>query len=67
MARLYLTNAHLIPGDGPDRRGMTITVNGNRIEAVDDGPAAPGPEDRVVDLGGRSVMPGMITCHHHAG
>jgi imidazolonepropionase-like amidohydrolase len=67
MARLFLTNAHLIPGDGPGRAGITITVSGERIEAVSDGPARPGPEDRVVDLGGRSVMPGMITCHHHAG
>ena len=67
MARLFLTNAHLIPGDGPGRRGMTIVVRGERIEMVTDGPADAGPEDRVVDLGGRSVMPGLITCHHHAG
>lgn len=67
MARLILTNAHLIPGDGPGRTGMTIVVNGERIEQVSESPAAPAPEDRVVDLDGRSVMPGMITCHHHAG
>jgi imidazolonepropionase-like amidohydrolase len=67
MARLFLTNAHLIPGDGPGRSGITIVVNGDRIEQVSDGPANAGPDDRVVDLGGRSVMPGMVTCHHHAG
>ena len=67
MARLFLTNAHLIPGDGAGQSGMSIVVKGDRIEQVTDGPVDAGPDDRVVDLGGRAVMPGMVSCHHHAG
>jgi imidazolonepropionase-like amidohydrolase len=69
MARLILTNALLIPGDAPPRPATTILVEGERIAAVmrDADAPAPEPQDRVVDLGGRAVMPGMVSCHHHAG
>jgi imidazolonepropionase-like amidohydrolase len=67
MARVILTNAHLIPGDGPAQPKATVILNGNRIEQVLTKEVTPSPGDRMVDLGGRSVMPGLITSHHHAG
>jgi imidazolonepropionase-like amidohydrolase len=65
MARLVLENASLLDGDRPARRA-TVVVSGERIEAVTEGPAETRPDDRVVDLAGRTVMPGMILGHFHA-
>ena len=40
-----------------------VTVDGNRIESVSDAPPPPG--SRVIDCGGRTVMPGLIDAHIH--
>src|SRR5688572_25820247 len=65
--RLILTNAHVLDSEHPARPGSTVVVDGERIVAVT-GPRAetPSPEDVVVDLGGRTLMPGMATCHFHS-
>ena len=48
-------------------RGSTVVVEDRRITAVRTGPALEtGPGDRVVDLAGRTVMPGMVSSHFHA-
>jgi imidazolonepropionase-like amidohydrolase len=66
MKRLVLTRANLLDGLRPAQPGSTIVVSGDRIESVTAGDdIAPGPEDRVVDLAGRTVMPGMWVCHFH--
>jgi len=64
MARLILQDATILDGDNPGRRG-DVVIAGERIEAV--GRSEPRPGDRVVALGGRTVMPGMILGHYHAG
>jgi imidazolonepropionase-like amidohydrolase len=66
MARTIFENASLLDGDRPARRA-TVVVAGDRIEAVSEGPVAARPDDRVVDLAGRTLMPGMILGHFHAG
>lgn len=66
MPRLVLNNANLLDGDRPARRA-NVVVSGERIESVGEAPVEAGPNDRVVDLGGRTVMPGMIQGHFHAG
>ena len=67
MTRLVLTNANLLDGDAPAQANRVVVIEGDRIASVSD---APPPDvtaaDRVVDLGGRTVMPGMITCHYHS-
>jgi len=67
MARLVLRNASVLDADGL-RPQSIVVVEDRRIAAV--GPvAAPvetAPEDRVVELAGRTVMPGLVSSHFHA-
>lgn len=66
MARLILEDATIVDGENPPRRG-DVVIAGDRIEAVGEGAGAARPGDRVVALAGRTVMPGMILGHYHAG
>lgn len=43
----------------------TVVVEGNRIVAVERGYRAPEGSDRVVDLTGHTLMPGLIDMHVH--
>jgi len=44
---------------------MSIVVDGNTITDVVKGYAAAGPNDKVIDLKTRTVMPGLIDAHVH--
>ncbi len=67
MTRLVLNHATVLDGDHSVLEDAHVVVEGERITGVAPGPpAAPRPDDRVVDLGGRTVMPGMVNCHFHA-
>ena len=66
MARLVFTNANLLDGEHPAKPGATVVVDGDRIASVTIGPADVAPDDRVVDVAGRTLMPGMATCHFHS-
>lgn len=66
--RLWLRNARLLDGTGAAaREGVSVLVEAGRIAAVaSSGDAA--PEDaHVLDLGGRTLMPGLIDAHAHVG
>jgi len=65
MSRLVLVNANILDGRNAARKGV-VAVSDGRFEAV--GSAAPPPRegDRVVDLAGRTLMPGMMLGHYHA-
>ena len=63
MTRVVLTNVNLLDGEHAARAGASVAIEGDRIDAVDGETRA---DDRVVDLGGRTVMPGMVTCHFHS-
>jgi imidazolonepropionase-like amidohydrolase len=65
MTRLALTGARLLDGLGPPRQGATVVIDGDRIVEVGHGAPAE-PVDRTVDVAGRTLMPGMFTCHFHA-
>ena len=67
MGRVLLTDANVWDAPG-GRRRATVVIDGPRItEVVDAGTAIESrPDDRVVALDGRTVLPGLITCHFHA-
>jgi imidazolonepropionase-like amidohydrolase len=70
VARLILAGGTVLDADGP-RPHSTVVVEDRRISVVcSDGVADAAldarPEDRVVDLGGRTVMPGLVSSHFHA-
>jgi imidazolonepropionase-like amidohydrolase len=68
MARTIFQNANLLDGENPPVAGATVVVTGDRIAGVH--PAGPdvsiGEDDLVVDLAGRSLLPGLITTHFHS-
>src|SRR5262249_30041519 len=64
--RTVFENVRLVDGEHPARPGAHVVVDGNRIAEVGHGPATTKDDDRVVDLAGRVLMPGMAICHFHA-
>ena len=66
---MILNNARLIDGTGRVWDRASIRVEGERIASVDDVSSAsepPAPPDAdVVDLAGKTLMPGLINCHTH--
>ncbi len=69
MARTFFTAANLIDGDNPPKPNSTVVVEDGYITAVGAGGAVPQPaaRDTLFDLGGKTLMPGMVECHFHAG
>jgi imidazolonepropionase-like amidohydrolase len=60
-----LVNGVLIDGNGgPARPGSSVVVDGARIAEVSQQRDF-GSEVTVMDLGGKTVMPGLIDCHAH--
>lgn len=65
MSMILFTNASLLDGS-EDRAvpGMNVLVEGETIREVSDKPiSAPGAN--VIDLGGKTLMPGLIDGHVH--
>jgi imidazolonepropionase-like amidohydrolase len=66
--RTLLQNGRLVDGTGAPARTGSVVIEGDSI--VHAGPlsaadAPSGPETRIVDLGGRSVIPGLVEAHLH--
>jgi imidazolonepropionase-like amidohydrolase len=65
--RTWLTNARLFDGTGaPVREGAALLVEDGRIAATAGAGDAPPEGARVIDVGGRTLMPGLIDAHQHA-
>ncbi|MBX9701420.1 MAG: amidohydrolase family protein, partial [Acetobacteraceae bacterium] len=45
--------------------GHEVLIEGERIVEVADRPIAPPATARVIDAGGRTLMPGLIDAHVH--
>lgn len=62
---ILFRNATIVDGARPDRReGHHVLVEGGTIREVSDRPIAAASAD-VLDLRGRTLMPGLIDCHVH--
>ncbi|WIX32344.1 amidohydrolase family protein [Salinicola sp. JS01] len=63
-ARL-LKNFRLVDGSAAEPRdGLQVLIEGDRIVQVAE-TAIEAPHAEVIDLGGRTLMPGLIDCHVH--
>lgn len=62
--RLLLTGATVIHFDPPRVELADIRIRGGRIHALG-AELSPEEGERVVDLAGRWVMPGLVCGHHH--
>lgn len=63
-AVIALTHARVIDGTGaPAREDQTVVIGDGNIASV--GAAAPPAGATIVDLTGKSVMPGLVMVHEH--
>lgn len=64
MASTLFTNAHIVDGTAPERgEPVNVLVEGNAIREV--GKAVSSQKAKIVDLKGRTLMPGLIDAHVH--
>jgi predicted amidohydrolase YtcJ len=67
-ADLILENARIHTVDGAHPEATAVAIRGDRFAAVGDAAAVRalrGPRTRVIDLGGRTVVPGLADAHGH--
>ncbi len=64
---LALTHVRVIDGTGaPALQDQTVVVNGGKIQSIALSSSARIPEGaKVLDLTGRSIMPGLVLMHEH--
>lgn len=69
-ADLILTGARVLTMDPARPRAEAVAVLAGKVAAVGsaaEAMALAGPGTRVIDLGGRSVLPGFVESHMHLG
>jgi imidazolonepropionase-like amidohydrolase len=63
---LALSHVRVIDGTGaPALEDRTVILRGGRIEAIIDAAQAPPAGAQVMDLRGRTVLPGLVGMHNH--
>jgi imidazolonepropionase-like amidohydrolase len=65
--QILFTNLRLFDGRSAVLRdGLSVLVDGSRIKSVVAGNPTPPDNARVIDCGGRVLMPGLIDMHWHS-
>lgn len=67
-ADLIVTNAKVLTMDAGCPRAEAVAIRGGRVQAVGTAggiAALAGPDTRVIDAGGRTVLPGFVESHLH--
>ena len=67
MGRIVFQNGRIFNGSEVLPQGSSVIVEGNEIISVGASPIEEMPGDRIVDLEGKTLMPGMVQCHFHTG
>ena len=63
---IVLTNSRLFDGRSTElRSGLRLLIERDRIKAIAAGEGSAPEGARVIDCGGRTVMPGLIDAHWH--
>jgi len=66
MSAILFTNAAVFDGVGPDLlKAAQVLVADGKIQAVSDAALKPPQDCDVIDLGGRTLMPGLSDAHVH--
>src|SRR5260370_13991429 len=64
-----LVNANIVTMDASDRMAQALAIEGDKIVAVGSDAGVrrlAGPDTSIIDLGGRTVIPGLNDTHIHA-
>ena len=64
MTSLLLKNAHIVDGTAPERSDRVNVLIENGV-VRDVGKTVSATSDNVIDVAGRTLMPGLIDCHVH--
>lgn len=64
---IALTHARVIDGTGAAARAdQTVIISGGKIESIGDAVSTAAPTDaQVIDLSGKTVIPGFVGMHEH--
>jgi imidazolonepropionase-like amidohydrolase len=66
-SRVAFTNVRLFDGKSDTLlAGLRVVIDGRTIKTVEPAEAPLDPDVRVIDCGGRVLMPGLIDAHWHA-
>lgn len=66
MSSLLFKNAMILDGSGSEPFSGDVLLAGDRIVSVDAQiAAAPGGDTEVINLGGKTLMPGLVEAHAH--
>ena len=66
MPRIIFQGMNLLDGDNAAKPGSVVVVEGETIRSVGSAKVAAQPGDRVIELDGKTLMPGLISSHFHA-
>ena len=64
MTTAFVGAAVIDGTDGEARQGLAVVVNGEMITGVIDAASVP-PDATIINLTGRTIMPGVIDTHTH--